>query len=265
MITSIRNPRVKYARKLYHSKRFRWQENLFVAEGTRWLVEAVQSQLRIDLVLYTDSWAENKENRRLLDNLNDSAAEVSPEVMAVLSEQKTPEGVVTILPIEETVPPKKPSLLLIVDGVSDPGNLGALFRSAAASGSDGVVLGPGCVDAYHPRVVRGSMGGHLHIGLWHMSWSQITSYASNLSNWIAAAGDHISYDQVDWTLPSSLIVGSEAAGTSSAAGMVTDNRVCIPMCRSMDSLNVAVAAGIILFEANRQRRMARTRKVARDD
>jgi len=253
IIVSQKNPRIKNVRRLQSSKRFRRQEQAFVAEGTRWLSEILKSGNDLHLVLYTEDWRASRDHEELLRRVSAEALEVSPDVMASISELETSGGVLTVLPIAEKELPEKPTTLLIADGVADPGNLGAMLRTAAAAGIDGVILAPGCVDAYNPKVVRGGMGAHLHVAIRHLRWPYIKSLTSQMTNWIADSGEHTSYDQVDWTGPSSLIVGSEALGASETAREMFGNRVAIPMAGEVESLNVAVASGIILFEAVRQR------------
>lgn len=253
VIISQRNPKVKYVRRLQGSGRFRRQERAFVAEGTRWLSEIIQSKHEVRFVLFTQDWGASEDHRQLLDRLSSETVEVSLEVMRSMSELESSEGILAVLPIMENPPPEKPSMFLIADGISDPGNLGAMIRTAAAAGTDGVILAPGCVDAYNPKVVRGGMGAHLQVAIHRRSWPQIASLTSHMTNWVAATGDYVNYDQVDWKEPSSLIAGNEAVGACETARQMFENRVSIPMLRPMDSLNVAVASGIILFEAARQR------------
>jgi TrmH family RNA methyltransferase len=253
VIVSQQNPKVKYVRRLQGSGRFRRKERAFVAEGTRWLSEIILSAGEIRFVLFTQDWGVSEDHRQLLDRLSSEVVEVSSEVMRGMSELETSEGILAVLPIMEHPLPEKPSMLLVADGISDPGNLGTMIRTAAAAGTDGVILAPGCVDAYNPKVVRGGMGAHLQFPIHRRSWPQIASLTSHMSNWVAASGDNVSYDQVDWKEPSSLIAGNEAIGAGETARQMFKNRVSIPMLRPMDSLNVAVASGIILFEAARQR------------
>lgn len=253
VIVSQRNPKVKYVRRLQSSGRYRRQERAFVAEGTRWLSEIVQSENEVRFVLFTQDWGASENHRQLLDRFSSEAIEISPEVMRDISDLEASEGILTVLPIMENPLPEKPTMFLIADGISDPGNLGTMIRTAAAAGTDGVILAPGCVDAYNPKVVRGGMGAHLQVPIQRQSWPQIASLTSHMSIWVAATGDYVNYDQVDWKEPSSLIVGNEAVGAGEAARQMFEKRVSIPMLRPMDSLNVAVASGIILFEAVRQR------------
>jgi TrmH family RNA methyltransferase len=142
---------------------------------------------------------------------------------------------------------------LVLDGLRDPGNLGTILRTADAAGVQAVFLAPGTVDAYNPKVVRAAMGAHFHVPLVAAGWTALAGRLRGLSLWLAEARQGLAYDQVDWRQPSALIIGAEAAGPGDAARRLAPKQVSIPMPGQAESLNAAVAAGIILFEAARQR------------
>jgi RNA methyltransferase, TrmH family len=144
-------------------------------------------------------------------------------------------------------------LLLVLDEISTPGNLGTMLRTAAAAGADGVLLGPGCVDLYNPKVVRGSMGAHLRLPAHSQSWDEIAQTVQRMQVWLATVQAERAYTAVNWQPPSALIIGSEATGASEAARQLATGSITIPMHAATESLNAAMAAGIILFEAVRQR------------
>jgi TrmH family RNA methyltransferase len=254
MITSTANPKVKYVRRLLADRRFREREQAFVVEGTRWLDELVQAGHQPGLVFVTEAWLKDEGNDERLRGFAPLMQQVSDQVMKHTSDTETPPGILAVAPIKPQPLPEDPTLLLILDRLANPGNLGTILRTAAAAGADGVLLAPGCVDAYNPKVVRGAMGAHLRLALMTASWPQIEEQTAHMSRWLAAAGGDVSYDAVDWCQPSALIIGSEASGAGRAAQSLASRRVSIPMYRSTESLNAAVAAGIILFEAVRQRR-----------
>ena len=118
-------------------------------------------------------------------------------------------------------------------------------------------LAPGTVDAYNPKVVRAAMRAHFHLPLVALSWEALTRRLAGLAFWLAEARSGPTYYQVDWRVPSALIIGSEAAGPSPAARGLAHHAVSITMPGQAESLNAAVAAGAILFEAARQRLRAR--------
>lgn len=258
MISSLQNNKVKYVRRLQNSARFRKQQRAYVIEGSRWLAEMIRFRARPELMFVTRSWLENDDHAAFLKSEGLDFSLASDEVFNSASSLENPEGVLAVLQIPEIALPENISLALILDGIADPGNMGTMLRTAPAAGVDVVILAPGCVDAYNPKVVRGGMGAHLQVAIYRAQWQQIKEMTSELSCWIASVGDHTSYDHVDWTDPSALIIGSEAAGASNTALKLFERRVSIPMDGRVNSLNAAVAAGVILMEAARQRRQNRT-------
>jgi TrmH family RNA methyltransferase len=157
------------------------------------------------------------------------------------------------LPFPQLEVPAHPSLLLIVDALRDPGNLGTLLRSAAGANADAAILAPGTVDAYNPKVVRGAMGAHFRVPVLTEDWNAIATRVHGLDVWLAAANAETLYTQVDWGRPCALIVGGEAEGISERASKLAMGRAGIPLARGVESLNAGVAGSIFLFEIARQR------------
>lgn len=144
---------------------------------------------------------------------------------------------------------------MVLDGLRDPGNVGTILRTAQAAGVLVVMLTEDCVDPYNPKVLRGAMGAHfrLHV-LEDQPWDQIEKALRSRNIWIACSGRGTPYFEVEWTRPSALVVGNEAFGVGPEARRVATGEVTIPMVGEAESLNVAVATGVILFEALRQRK-----------
>lgn len=254
MITSVTNPKIKYVKRLQTDRGFREAERAFVAEGTRLVAELIQFQVRPQLLLATENWLASAEGQLLLAaDLSRVLEVVKDNVMSAASQTQTPPGVLAVAPMVSRPLPNQPTLLLILDQVASPGNLGTMLRTAAAAGVDGVFLGPGNVDAYNPKVVRGGMGAHLRLPIINAEWPAIAAQVASLNVWLAAADGTTTHTAVDWQQPSALVIGSEAVGAGSAARQLATGQVSIPMHRETESLNAAVAAGIILFEAVRQR------------
>jgi TrmH family RNA methyltransferase len=202
---------------------------------------------------YQEDWSASAEHQQILAQLGVKRQKVSDEVMHSLSATETPQGVLAVITIESLSLPKNPGLLLILDALNDPGNLGTILRTAAAAGIDGVLLGPGCVDAYNPKVVRSGMGAHLRLPIHYKNWQEIARQVNDLVVYLAAAEGEIHYSDVDWTVPSALIIGNEAHGGGQRARSLAEKKIAIPMHQQAESLNAAVAAGIILFEGVRQK------------
>ena len=254
MISSIANPKIKLIRNLRARRASREAEGLFVVEGVRLVEEALRAPGAPRLALYGDGL--DLRAQTALEQLRARGAAlelVTPEVMAAASDAETPPGLLAVVPTPALPPPTPLSLALVLDGLRDPGNLGTILRTADAAGVQVVFLAPGTVDAYNPKVVRAAMGAHFHLPLVALGWEALAQRLAGLALWLAEARSGPAYQQVDWRAPSALIIGSEAAGPSQAARRLALQPVSIPMPGQAESLNAAVAAGIILFEAARQR------------
>jgi TrmH family RNA methyltransferase len=254
MITSTHNERVKYIRSLAR-RRTRQREGRFVVEGTRLLEDMVRAGIQPALAFYTASWAASTSAQQLLPSL-DSAEDgcwlVSDAVLAACSDTQAPQGVLAVVAIQDKQP--NPGLILVLDQMRDPGNLGTILRSAEAAGAGQVLLSPGTVDLYNPKVVRSAMGAHFRLPVASLTWPVIATRLARRRVWLADSAGSTAYDVVDWTEPSALIVGGEAAGAGAEAAGLAAGRISIPMTGEVESLNAAMAATTILFEAARQRR-----------
>lgn len=254
MITSTHNERVKYVRSLMR-RRARQREGRFVVEGTRLVDEMVRAGIRPALVFFTEAWAETPAGQRVLPSLqpaDEGDWVVSEAVLAACADTQTPQGVLAVVPAVHLQP--RQGVLLILDQIRDPGNLGTILRSAEAAGAGQVLLAPGTVDLYNPKVVRGAMGAHFRLPVTSLDWLAIAEQSAERAVWLSDAAGEVAYDAVDWTLPSALIVGGEAAGAGEEAAALATGRVSIPMAGQAESLNAAMATTVILFEAARQRR-----------
>lgn len=254
MITSTSNARIKEIRKLQVDRRTREAERLFVVEGDRWLQELVRTETRPHLILTTPDWLKESAHAALLAQLDAPYLLVNGAVMAAASDTQTPPGVLAVVPQPIWTLPIAPTLLLLLDRVQNPGNLGTMLRTAAAAGVEAVLLSPECVDAYNPKTVRGGMGAQLRLPILRLNWAEIAAATHDLAVWVAAVDDPATpYTQINWSEPSVLIIGGEASGAGGEAMELARGRVTIPMAAATESLNAAVAAAVILFEAHRQR------------
>ena len=260
MITSVHNPKIQSVRKLQAQSKARREEQAFVIEGVRLAEEALQGAWKARLVLFTDVLDER--GKAVVDGFfarGTPAEQVSQAVMKATSETETPQGLLIVLAQQSLPLPKVPDFLLILDGVRDPGNLGTVLRTATAAGVQAVLLAPGCVDAWSPKVLRSGMGAHFRLPIHDLSWQDIKHIlkqaSSNLQIYLADSAGGISYTDGDFRPPLALIVGGEAAGAGTEAVSLADMQVHIPMPGGSESLNAAVAASILLFEVVRQRTM----------
>jgi TrmH family RNA methyltransferase len=177
-------------------------------------------------------------------------------MMQACADTVTPPGLLAVVPFPNLSLPSRSTWTLVVDNVRTPGNLGSILRSAAATGVDQVFLSPGTVDQYNPKVVRGGAGAHFRVPILALSWNEIKSQLSGLDVWLAAIRGDLPYTGANWIRPLALIVGGEARGASQAAIDMATGRVTISMQRGVESLNAAVATGVLLFEIARQRHLA---------
>lgn len=256
MITSVANEKVKYVRSLYR-RRVRYRERHFVIEGVRLVDEALRAGIVPALVFYSeevDALPGGQELLAKIQKRGSPAFAVSEKVMKALADTVSPQGILAVVPFAELAPPLSPSLGLVVDGLRDPGNLGAILRSANAAGVEQVILARETVDPYNPKVVRGAMGAHFRLPIVALSWPEIAETLAGVQVLLADARAKRAYYEVDWTRPSALIIGGEAYGASQEAMELATATIAIPMHGGAESLNAAVAASIILFEAARQRR-----------
>ncbi len=256
-ISSLHNDRVKTIHALQSFGKTRRTESRVVLEGTRLIADALESGAQPEYALYTiDSTETDKLGGRLFERLRErgvECVEVTPEVMTHCSDTQTPQGWLAVFPMPKLTAPTVTSLALILDSVADPGNMGTILRTAAAAEVDVVVLAPHCVDPYNPKVLRGGMGAHFRIPMRRLSWADIALTYGSLPIYLTDVHAETPYTAVDWTRPGAIIIGGEAHGADIHAKHISGINISIPMGNAAESLNAAVAAGIILFEARRQR------------
>jgi RNA methyltransferase, TrmH family len=259
-ISSLENPKIRYIRSLQSRRRVRQKEEHFVFEGVRLVEEIVKANVAPRFVVHSTPDALNERERCLVTSFreqNISCYEISEQVMSACSDTKTPQGILAVIPIPHLPDPSNPAIILLVDQVRDPGNLGTILRTAWAANVELVLLAPGTVDPTNPKVVRSAMGAHLHIPIAVRNWDAIVDTVTDTSVWLSAADGSVPYTSVDWTEPTTVIVGGEAAGAGVQATSLATGRISIPLAPGVESLNAAVAAAVILFEAVRQRESPR--------
>ncbi len=261
MITSTRNPRIKWLRDLQAHGRVRREAGMFVVEGVRLVEEALAAGIHPQWVIYTPDLGAR--GQQIVDGFSRSGVsveQVTAQVLKAASDTETPQGILAVLPARLLPLPPAPDFVLILDELRDPGNLGTILRTAAAAGVQAVLLSPGSVDPYAPKVLRSAMGAHFHLPVHIQTWPEIEAAltppgaARSLAVFLAHAGGGVAYTQADMRQPLALIVGGEAAGAGQQARALAFQRVHIPMPGRVESLNAAVAAAILLFEVVRQRR-----------
>jgi RNA methyltransferase, TrmH family len=257
MLTSTQNPLVKQIRKLQGAKERREQQ-LFLLEGTHLLQEACAVKYPLMTLCCTPKWQANHPDLwEMASEISDRVEIVSDEVMKAISTTIHPDGVMAIAPRLAQSPPTIPAnLTIVLSTIQDPGNLGTIIRTAAAAGADGLWVSQDSVDLDNPKVLRASAG----------QWFRLTMGVSdNLAQLIAdyqqqgvrvistTSFTETSYWDVDLRLPTLILLGNEGAGLSPELAALADLQVKIPMQPDVESLNVATAAALMLYEVRRQR------------
>lgn len=255
MISSSTNQHVKYIRSLASQRQTRIRERCFVLEGIRLISEALMSDVTLRLVLYSPNHLQaTPEGQHLLHQLahHPHCYQATPTALAAAASTITPQGVIAVA--RWPTPQPTPGLILVLDAIQDPGNVGTLLRSAAAAGAGRVLCMRGTADIYNPKVVRAAMGAHFHIAIQSdCTWDEVSSHFKDIPRiYATAVGDYIPYYDVPWHPPIALIVGNETHGVSSYARHIATRIITIPLADTTESLNAAVAGSIILFEARRQ-------------
>jgi TrmH family RNA methyltransferase len=261
-VVSAQNTLVKYIQKLDRRK-FREKEKRFCLEGSLMIEEALLFRWPMELLAYTRKWSIGRAGRdilRLASEMNLKRIEIKEDIFQSISTTQTPQGVLAVARFPENnleeLLTRKPSLLVLVNSVRDPGNLGAIIRGADAAAADGLLLTKKTVDLYNPKTLRATMGSIFHLPV-------VTSLETDdLPSRLGSAGLRIVVgdpsardilSSCDFTLPTVLAVGNEARGCSETLLRKADQIVRIPMPGRAESLNVAQAASIMLYEVIRQR------------
>ena len=263
-INSQHNSLLKLVSSLGH-KKYRDETGMFVFEGIRLFEEAVKAGYEITTVIGTHHAYNQPRVQKLLNHWQQPQCRmvVVPEALyAKVSDTEQPQGLMGVARQKHTLlqdlDTGKKALIMILDGVQDPGNVGALIRVADAAGCQAVVLTTGCANVYGSKVVRASMGS-----LFHLPVIQSINPVE-LADWlrlreIALLGttltDAQEYVECDFTCSVAIAFGNEGAGMSEQLLQYTKKRLYIPIYGQAESLNVATAAAVIFYEAARQRRM----------
>jgi TrmH family RNA methyltransferase len=263
IITSRDNALVKHARSVRDGKDARQ----ILVEGLRLCEEANQALGADDIqeVIYTERIAQDTRGAKLLGSLKLSGARraiVSQSVFASISDTKTPQGIVLLVSRPETgqrrlvKSAQETPLIVVLHRVNNPSNAGAILRTAEAAGASGAILTEGTTDIFAPKALRGAMGASFRLPLWTgANYQAALAWCKDrgIRTISAATGANTTHTEIDWTRPSAMIVGAESSGLTAEELAQADAALSIPMRAPVESLNVAVAAAIVLYEAARQR------------
>lgn len=255
LITSSSNERVKHARRVREGR----ERDLIFIEGERLVAEGVASELKLH-ACFTAAEPDASQHK-LLERITCPVIQLSESVLESLSDTTSTQGIMVIAerpwPTLDRMFEGKAPLILGLDRIQDPGNLGTLVRTAEAAGVSGLFAFAGSADAFSPKTLRSSMGSAFRLPILPdvSGLGTIETCRSRGLKTVVATGeaDHAHYDY-DWRQPTLLILGNEGRGASAEIMSACDHRVRIPLHEPVESLNVAAAGAAILFEAVRQRR-----------
>ncbi|MSR38921.1 MAG: RNA methyltransferase [Planctomycetes bacterium] len=255
-ITSTKNPILQ----LFRAAATGDDAGAMLAEGVRLATEGLDAGLKVLAALVSPRMRDEHLAERL--RALPEYATCSDEILAKVSSLETHQGVAVVFARPSWAPldllRADPSPIVVAAaGVRDPGNLGALIRTAEAAGASGFVALAGSADPFREKAVRGAMGSSFRLATSAgVKPQELIEFCrkQKLQLVVADGGGERSYLDIDWRKPSMLVVGAEAAGVPAELIKAADARVRIPITKAVDSLNVAVAAGVLLFEARRQRR-----------
>lgn len=242
-------------------RKARERRGLFVAEGVRAVEELLRSPLAIHGILTAPQLAETSRGQTLLSAIRERTIphlEVNEADFDSAAETESPQGVLAIGVVPDRrmrdVPDVSPVRVLALDAVQDPGNVGTIIRTAAALGAAATIGLPGTVDLWNAKVVRSAMGTHFHHVAVTATWDELDAFRHERGAglWAAdASGSGEPLDRVARPPRLILVVGNEGSGITPSARERADRLVTLPIAASVESLNVAVAAAIFLYELNR--------------
>ncbi|MFK7781404.1 TrmH family RNA methyltransferase [Psychroserpens sp.] len=258
-ITSTQNPYVKELLQLKDKSRERKTSGLFLVEGQRELLLAIKGGYDIEtLLFYSELISEDELNNFNISQHN--IIEISKEVFQKLAYRSSTEGIIAVIKskphhVEDLQIKSKKPLILVAEAPEKPGNIGAILRTADAANVDAVIIANPKTDLYNPNIIRSSVGCVFTTQIAMGSTSEIIAFLNknNVTIYCAALQASTEYHIQDYSKPTAIVVGTEADGLTDEWLQASTQNIIIPMQGEIDSMNVSVAAGIIIFEAKRQR------------
>lgn len=258
-IESVQNALIKSLIQLQEKSKARKQTGTFLIEGKREIELALKGDYSIETLLFLPELIAKQDLQTLISNKQTELIEVSKEVYQKLAYRDSTEGIIAIaksktLALSDLKLSKKP-LILVAEGIEKPGNLGAILRTADAAAIDAVIVANPRTDLYNPNVIRSSVGCLFTKQVAVGSSEEVIAFLKhqNIAIYSAILQDATLYHQQNFTNPTALVVGTEATGLTEIWRKESTQNIIIPMQGEIDSMNVSVAAAILLFEAKRQR------------
>ncbi len=263
-ITSASGSTVKGLVLLRQKASKRRQSQSFLIEGERLVLDTPEEYLE-KIYLTRKAWDRIGETLRRR-GLEDRTVLFSEEAMAKAADTKAPQGVLAVArqpqhTMEELLQSRglEPPLLLLLEDIQDPGNLGTMFRSAEAAGVNGIIMSKGTADVFNPKVVRSTMSA-----LFRMPFVYVPDLTETMRQlrqcgialYAACLEGSVPYTEADFHPAAGILIGNEGNGLTEAVQELADGRIRIPMAGQIESLNAAISAGILMYEAARQRGFA---------
>lgn len=258
MITSTANPQIKNLIQLQKKGKIRAEQDVFVVEGIK-MYREVPKEL-VEKVYLSESFANGELGQEMLQERNDAVI-LGDQVFKSVSDTMTPQGVLAVVKRQhyalEQVTKGAAPLILVLESIQDPGNLGTILRTAEGAGVTGIIMSSDTVDIYNPKTIRSTMGSIYRVPFLYVSdleaavtrlrEAQVKIYAAHLKG-------TKNYDEQDYKSSSAFLIGNEGKGLSEELAAMADEYIRIPMCGQVESLNAAVASAILMYEVFRQRR-----------
>lgn len=245
-IESKKNEEIKQINKLNKTKEIK-KTGTYLIEGFHLVQEADDNGQNIVKVLAT----ENHQDNRIIKKYYDDAIIISDDIAQSLSETKSPQGIFAVIKIDQpTELPELSGQWVILANVQDPGNVGTIIRTADAAGYDGVITSLDTADIYQPKVQRSMQGSQFHLPIYRLDLGQAISAAKDagLTVYGSEVNDQaVPYNTLDKIDNFALIMGNEAHGLDADTLALTDQNIYIPLLGKAESLNVAVAAGVLMY------------------
>ena len=262
LIKSSSNQYIKEVKKL-NKKKDRTKKGLYFIEGVRIVEDAIKSKASVEYILYSDRLFQTEEGKRLFNIISEKfrCYEIEHNLFKEVSDTENSQGVLAVVRMKEHTLDdirKNKSFIIFLDKLQDPGNMGTIIRSADALGVSGIIVSKGSVDIYNPKVVRSTMGSIFHIPIVQIedSIDTINKLKKDGVKILATTLDEANYCyNVDLKEDILIIIGNEGRGISEDLINISNENVIIPMIGKSESLNVAMASSIIMYEVLRQRKI----------
>lgn len=266
----ITNKEIKELAAWNRKSKARKEDGVFLIEGTKMFLEAPMERIRKTFVSESFFKAECQKREKggkspCLEKLNECGYEVvTDSVFAKITDTMTPQGILCVMNqfayrLEDLLIKRKNPTLMVLEDLQDPGNLGTIMRTGEGAGIDGIIMSKGCVDIYNPKTIRSTMGSLYRVPfvytddlsgtICNLQKEGICFYAAHLK------GTRF-YDEVDYTAAKGIgfLIGNEGNGLKDETADLADSYIKIPMEGSVESLNAAIAATVLMYEAYRQKR-----------